>query len=177
MLSFSVLTPDHRLQTSVSVVVPVWNREGTIERAIRSALEQTQPPLEVIVCDDGSTDGTADILRRLAREDPRVRVISAGRSGGPAAPRNRGLGHAEGEWVAFLDSDDEWLPGKLQVQSSSTRADVGRSEWLETLVMLNLLGWCSVRRPAKLYRLMSAVVRQLGRELGQKSAAWRVRQG
>lgn len=97
----------------ISAVIPAYNREATVETAIRSVLWQTVPPLEVIVVDDGSTDGTADRVQVVA--DPRVRLVSQP-NGGISAARNRGIAEARGDWVAFQDSDDEWLPRKLELQ-------------------------------------------------------------
>ena len=99
---------------TVSVIIPTWNRAALIEKAIRSALEQTAPVLEVLVCDDGSTDNTEDIVKNIG--DDRVRWVNGARGGRPAIPRNRGLRECAGEWVAFLDSDDLWLPEKLEKQ-------------------------------------------------------------
>jgi glycosyltransferase involved in cell wall biosynthesis len=106
---------------TVSVVVPIWNREETVSEAVRSALGQTAPPMEVLVCDDGSTDGTRETVLRLAGEDPRVRWIPGIRSGRPAVPRNRGVRQSAGEWIAFLDSDDWWDPDKLSKQLDLAR--------------------------------------------------------
>lgn len=100
--------------TDVSVIIPTWNRSASIEKAVRSALSQTLPPLEVLVCDDGSSDDSQEVVRAIC--DPRVRWIDGSHSGLPAVPRNRGIAAARGEWLAFLDSDDEWLPNKLQTQ-------------------------------------------------------------
>ena len=103
-----------RVVTRVSVIIPTWNRAKSISRAVRSALGQTVSPLEVLVCDDGSTDQTRDVVHRI--NDPRVRWIQGAHSGLPAVPRNHGITAAKGEWIAFLDSDDEWLPEKLELQ-------------------------------------------------------------
>lgn len=100
--------------SDVSVVIPTWNRAGTIEAAVRSALAQTVSPLEVLVCDDGSTDNTKEIV--LSIDDSRVKWIEGVRGGRPAIPRNRGIALSKGQWLAFLDSDDEWLPDKLEKQ-------------------------------------------------------------
>ncbi|HEX7524284.1 MAG TPA: glycosyltransferase [Candidatus Deferrimicrobium sp.] len=101
---------------TVSVVIPTWNRAATLEAAVRSALAQNVPPLEVLVCDDGSTDGSEGVVRAIS--EPRVRWVPGRRGGRPAIPRNRGIREARGDWVAFLDSDDEWLPEKLRKQLS-----------------------------------------------------------
>ena len=95
-----------------SVVIPVYNRRELIERAIGSVLLQTVAPREIIVVDDGSDDGTSDFVRSRF---PRVKVLTQQRSGVSAA-RNLGVVESQGEWIAFLDSDDEWLPAKIQMQ-------------------------------------------------------------
>ena len=99
----------------ISVVIPTYNREATIERAVRSALDQTGDfRLEVLVVDDGSTDGTRQRVEAVG--DERVRFIAADHRGACAA-RNRGIREAKGTYVAFLDSDDTWRPGKLAAQT------------------------------------------------------------
>lgn len=100
--------------TSVSVIIATWNRSVSLERAVRSALVQTHPPLEVLVCDDGSTDDTEEVVRCLG--DSRVIWLPGERAGRPAVPRNRGIRNSRGEWLAFLDDDDAWLPEKLELQ-------------------------------------------------------------
>ncbi|MRG60430.1 glycosyltransferase [Agromyces sp. CFH 90414] len=97
---------------SISVVIPTYNRETTLERAIRSVLSQQHPVLEVIVVDDGSTDGSVQLVQRLAEQDGRVRLILADHRGAAAA-RNRGVAEANGSLIAFQDSDDEWTPDFL----------------------------------------------------------------
>jgi glycosyltransferase involved in cell wall biosynthesis len=87
---------------------------------VESALAQTLAPLEILVCDDGSTDDTEQRVRRIA--DPRVRWVAGPRGGRPAIPRNRGIAAATGGWLAFLDSDDAWLPDKLARQFAVLRA-------------------------------------------------------
>lgn len=96
----------------VSVIIPSFNRAGTIARAIDSVLAQTYTDLEVIVVDDGSTDSTGAVLQRYAG---RITVLSQSNAG-PSAARNRGAAAAHGEILAFLDSDDVWLPTKLERQ-------------------------------------------------------------
>lgn len=105
---------------SVSVIIPTWNRSETIEKAILSALKQTISPLEVIVCDDGSTDGTENLVRSI--KDTRLRWLSGTHGGRPAIPRNRGISVSRGEWLAFLDSDDEWMEKKLHKQLSLAKS-------------------------------------------------------
>ena len=98
----------------ISVIIPTWNSASTLEKSIRSALEQILSPLEVLVCDDGSTDESREIVDSI--NDSRVQWIAGAHSGRPAIPRNRGIRASRGEWLAFLDSDDEWLPEKLENQ-------------------------------------------------------------
>jgi teichuronic acid biosynthesis glycosyltransferase TuaG len=98
----------------VSVIIPTWNRARTIGNAIQSVLKQSVPPIEILVCDDGSTDDTQSIVKEF--ENSRIRWLPGSRSGRPAVPRNRGVVASKGEWLAFLDSDDTWLPGKLERQ-------------------------------------------------------------
>lgn len=97
----------------VSVIVPTYNRERTLAAALTSVLAQTYQDFEVVVADDGSTDGTAAFLESL---DDRIRHVALEHSGLPARARNAGLARSSGEYVAFLDSDDEWLPHKLTQQ-------------------------------------------------------------
>ncbi len=96
----------------VSVIIPTYNRAPLLARALASVLSQTQPPQEIIVIDDGSDDGTAALLRQRY---PAVRYLQQSNRGVSAA-RNAGIGQAQGEWIALLDSDDEWLPAKLERQ-------------------------------------------------------------
>src|SRR5437762_7674264 len=96
----------------VSVILPVYNRESTIARAIESVLAQTYRHFELIVVDDGSTDGTARVVESF---DSRIRVVAQPHAGAYAA-RNRGLRSAHGELIAFADSDDAWLPDRLESQ-------------------------------------------------------------
>ena len=98
----------------VSIVIPTYNRAAFIGRALDSVRQQEEQDYEVIVVDDASTDETPALLRARAEADPRIRVITrtCGRHG-PAAARNAGIAAAHGAWIAFLDSDDEWRPGKL----------------------------------------------------------------
>ena len=97
---------------SVSVVIPSHNKGGTIVQAIESVLHQTIPVLEILVVDDGSSDDTADRVKRFGAP---VRYIRQEQSGVSTA-RNRGIAEARGDWVGFLDGDDLWLPRKLERQ-------------------------------------------------------------
>lgn len=95
----------------VAVVIPMYNRRWCIRRAVDSVLAQTHVDFELIVVDDGSTDGGGDLVRECG--DARVCVVDQPNAGECAA-RNRGIAEARAEWVAFLDSDDEWLPQFLE---------------------------------------------------------------
>ena len=96
----------------VSCIIPVWNGEKYLEEAIQSVLDQTYPELEIVVVDDGSTDGTANIISSFEG-----RLISIHQEqAGPAAARNSGIEASQGEFVAFLDADDIWEPTKTELQ-------------------------------------------------------------
>lgn len=119
----------------VSVVIPVWNREHCIVDAVQSVLAQTHPHLECIVVDDGSTDATADRVRRAFGDDPRVRLLPADHRG-VAAARNRGVAAATGRFVTFLDSDDLMAPARIErqlatLQDPAADAVIGRQEQVE----------------------------------------------
>ena len=101
--------------TLVSVVMPVFNGERFVEAAIASVLGQTHGHFELVVVDDGSTDGTGRILQRLAATDSRIRILAQDNQG-VAAARNRALAACRGQWVANLDSDDRMLPSRLERQ-------------------------------------------------------------
>jgi glycosyltransferase involved in cell wall biosynthesis len=105
----------------VSVVLPTRDRAAVVGRAVASVLAQTFSDSELIVVDDGSTDNTIDVIRSFA--DPRLRVVRLTESGGPSRARNEGVRVSRGTLVAFLDSDDEWLPGKLDRQVTLIRDD------------------------------------------------------
>ncbi|GGK08949.1 glycosyltransferase [Luteimonas terricola] len=107
-----------------SVIIPTWNRRGLIARAVDSVLAQTRPVEEIIVVDDGSSDGTGEYLAERYGE----RIICVRQdNAGVSAARNRGLALARGRYLALLDSDDEWLPEKTarQVEFLEARPDIG----------------------------------------------------
>jgi glycosyltransferase involved in cell wall biosynthesis len=107
------MTHDHTIAPElVSVIIPTYNRAQTIGRSVESALRQTYTNIEVIVVDDGSTDDTPAVLAAMSGPVRTVRQANAG----PSAARNRGVKEARGAIVAFLDSDDVWLPDKLAIQ-------------------------------------------------------------
>jgi glycosyltransferase involved in cell wall biosynthesis len=101
-----------------SVVIPCYNRRERLLRALRGALEQTLPPREVIVVDDGSTDRSFEAAAGLGAPVRALRTVNRG----PSAARNLGIAEARQPWVAFLDSDDLWLPDKMALQAQASRA-------------------------------------------------------
>lgn len=103
----------------ISVIIPVFNRRREISRAVASVLGQTLPPDEILVVDDASTDGTADAVAGL--HEPLIRILRHQHNRGAAAARNTGIEAAQGDWIAFLDSDDEWDKRKLAQQLGALR--------------------------------------------------------
>jgi glycosyltransferase involved in cell wall biosynthesis len=105
----------------VSVVIPTYNRAATIGRALDSVIRQTHRPLEIIVVDDGSTDDTLGAVDRHGCTVP-LTVLALGHNEGAAAARNQGIALAHGDFIAFLDSDDEWSPDKIARQLAALNA-------------------------------------------------------
>lgn len=99
---------------SISVVIPTYNRATDLVAAVESVLRQEEPVLEVLVCDDGSTDNSRELIEQL--KHPAVKWLDCGKNGRPAIPRNIGIEKSAGDWVAFLDSDDSWKPEKTKRQ-------------------------------------------------------------
>lgn len=98
----------------VSVIIPAYNREKTIERAVMSVLNQTYKDLELIVVDDCSKDNTVEVLKSI--KDDRFKIIELEKNSGACVARNVGIENAQGDYIAFQDSDDEWLLNKLEKQ-------------------------------------------------------------
>lgn len=115
----------------VSIVLPAFNRAGYLRSAIESVLAQSLTSWEMIIADDGSGPEAAEYLRELV--DPRIRVLWLAHSGNPSVARNAALRDARGTYVAFLDSDDLWEPGKLETQTAALRAR-GECRWSFTNV-------------------------------------------
>ena len=105
----------------VSIVMPSWNTARFIGDSIRSVLAQTYPHWELLIVDDCSTDDTDDVVASFA--DARIRFFKNETNSGAAVSRNRALREAEGEWIAFLDSDDLWAPDKLEKQIAFMQAN------------------------------------------------------
>jgi glycosyltransferase involved in cell wall biosynthesis len=102
------------MQPLVTVLIPAYNAEATIRRALDSALAQDYPALEIVVVDDGSIDATSDVVASYQRKE--IRLLQLPHNRGEGGVLNEGITIAKGEYIAFLDADDEWLPGKLSQQ-------------------------------------------------------------
>ena len=98
----------------ISVIIPTFNRATTIGYCIKSIINQTYQPYEIIIVDDCSTDRTIEVIKSF--NDPKIRVIQLTKRSGAQAARNRGIYESKGEWIAFQDSDDEWRSNKLEEQ-------------------------------------------------------------
>ncbi len=107
----------------VTVIIPTYNRAGLLPRALYSVLTQTVSDFEILIIDDGSTDDTHSVIAKKF-DEPRIRYVPLSVNGGVAAARNHGIELAQGEYLAFLDSDDEWKPEKLAQQLSAVEACV-----------------------------------------------------
>ena len=103
------------MKNNIDVIIPTYNRRLTLRRAIDSVLTQSLKPAEIIIVDDGSTDGTQEFI---SINYPDITYIKS-RNMGVSAARNLGIRHSQSDWLAFLDSDDEWLPKKLEKQSAA----------------------------------------------------------
>lgn len=101
------------MEPNVSIIIPVYNGEKTVERAIRSCLNQTYQSLEVLVVDNGSVDQSTQIIENLSRVDKRVKLVKLTKKGRSNA-RNVGLNQTKGKFIQFLDADDELLPHKIE---------------------------------------------------------------
>ena len=106
----------------VTVAIPVYNSAGTLERCIRSAMAQTLADIQIMVADDGSADGSADIADRLAREDPRIEVLRIVPNAGKPNAMNTMAAASRGEWFAVLDADDAYRPARLETLLAAAEA-------------------------------------------------------
>lgn len=105
------------MNTFVSVITPCYNNKKTIHETILSVINQTYTQWEMLIIDDCSIDGSDIIIKQYCEQDPRIKYLKTEKpSGSPSIPRNLGLENAKGEFVCFLDSDDYWLPNKLEEQ-------------------------------------------------------------
>lgn len=154
----------------LSVVMPIYNVEQWVGAALDSILTQSLQALEVIVVDDGSPDGSAEVVRRIARHDPRVRIVTK-ENGGLGAARNTGLEHIRGDYVAFADSDDIILPGSYEamvdlleqtgsdfVTAAFERGEQGRAtrpNWVKKLTRVTRTGLTIEDEPLALLDITS----------------------
>jgi teichuronic acid biosynthesis glycosyltransferase TuaG len=106
----------------VSVIMPVYNADAWLQRAVESVLAQSHVNFELIAVDDGSKDRSVDRLESFATKDRRVKIVRQPINGGVAAARNVGIATARGDYIAFLDADDWWHPAKLERQLATMRA-------------------------------------------------------
>lgn len=117
----------------ISVIIPTYNRAHTLKRALDSVLQQTLQPREILVVDDASTDATAEVLQPYLE---RIELVRLARNRGVSHARNVGIRRSCGEWIALLDSDDAWLPQKLERQATlasmdpTTRAVHADERWI-----------------------------------------------
>lgn len=131
----------------ISIITPIFNGEKYILETIQSVLSQTYQNWEMIIVDNKSTDNSMEIIKTIC--DNRIRIISLEyNSGGPARPRNIGLDNAKGEYIAFLDADDVWLPQKLEKQMSFLQQnnDVDICHTLSNVIDENSIGKGQVRK-------------------------------
>lgn len=152
------------MSSLLSVVIPSHNRASLLTEAIQSILCQQSGPMEIIVVDDGSSDQTGETVESFG---PPVRLIQQAHAG-PAAARNRGLKHACGEYIGFLDDDDLWAPDKLQLQLprllGEPDADIVLGHTQRMIWRDEAAGgarFLDYRKPVKLYSLGSALFRRV----------------
>ncbi len=103
-------------QIKISVIIPVYNREDTITNCLESVIKQTYAPAEIIVIDDNSTD---DTIKQINKFNDKIIILNTEQQSGAQTARNIGIKAAKSDWIAFLDSDDEWLPNKIEKQVSA----------------------------------------------------------
>lgn len=120
----------------VSVILPTYNRATTIRASIDSVLRQTWTEFELLVVDDGSTDSTLEIIQNI--RDSRLKILTTPRNLGPSGARNIGIRAARGTWVAFQDSDDEWMPDKLTLQMA--RLEEPGAPWIAAYCGMIIVG-------------------------------------
>jgi glycosyltransferase involved in cell wall biosynthesis len=154
----------------VSVIIPVFNGERYVDDAVASVLAQRHHALEVIVVDDGSTDASADVVRRIV--DARCRLVQQA-SSGAAAARNRGISESTGALLAFLDADDVWTPDTLERQLHALTAESEIDMVFGHYVTFGRGGDPDDARPG--YSLGTMLVRrERFLNVGLFSTAWRV---
>lgn len=150
--------PDYKGKTGlVSVIMPTWNSEKYVRGSIESVLSQTYSNLELIITDDCSTDSTMEILREYEAKDPRVKVLQNKENGGAGVSRNNSIIAAQGQYIAFCDSDDRWIADKLEKQIAFMRSkDVALcfSPYYSCDGRNQYLGYISAPRRVTLFQMM-----------------------
>ena len=140
----------------ISVIIPTYNSEATINRALLSVFEQTFEDFEVIIIDDASIDKTLEAVGEFSR-DGRLIILCHEENSGAAAARNSGLGVAKGRFVAFLDADDYWMPDKLRIQSEFMKRRCVHFTWTRSYVKQingNLVSGRVIDNPVNFSRLL-----------------------
>lgn len=132
---------------TVSVVVPMYNAEAFVERAVASALAQTVPVHEVLLVDDASTDGTRETAHRLAAQHSQVRVLELAVNAGPAHARNVAFASATGTWLCVLDADDTMSPGRLAAMLEAAN-ELGADVVVDNFVFVNAVD--GAMRPSRI---------------------------
>lgn len=115
----------------VSIIIPVYNRTKELQRAVYSVLNQTYQQFEIIIVDDGSHENIKLVVDRIFSDHSKIRYLRHEKNFGAQAARNTGIKAAKGEWIAFLDSDDEYLPDSIEVRlnkASTARVPVVHSD-------------------------------------------------
>lgn len=118
----------------ITVVIPLYNKEASIAQSLKSVLSQEYDDFEVVIVDDGSTDGSVGVVE--AMNDPRIRLIKQ-ENGGPSKARNTGVKNAKGEWILFLDADDEMLSGALDFFSKKIQKHTDVDMFLGEVIVNN----------------------------------------
>ena len=118
----------------ISVVIPLYNKETSIAQSLKSVLSQEYDDFEVVIVDDGSTDGSVGVVEAI--NDSRIRLIKQ-ENGGPSKARNAGVKNAKGEWILFLDADDEMLPGAFELFSEKIQKHTDVDMFLGEVIVNN----------------------------------------
>lgn len=149
-------------QTEISVVIPAYNAASFIQFTLATVLAQTILPYEVIVIDDGSLDKTCAVVESFASSNPSIQIRLLSRPHlGPGAARNVGIQIAKGSWIAFLDSDDQWKPTKLECMARAFLLNPTVNFLCHNEVHQRLDGSCSILEYSKDYREESSLIEQL----------------
>lgn len=118
----------------ISVVIPLYNKEKSIEQSLRSVLSQSYDDFEIVIVDDGSTDDSVAVVE--AMNDPRIRLIKQ-ENGGPSKARNTGVKNAKGEWILFIDADDDLLPGAIEYLAQKIKEHMEIDMFLGEVIINN----------------------------------------